>query len=985
MSPTVTSIPPLVAETWYRRFAAVMPHRIREILLVSSSYDAFVLDEDGPLTERLFSGYSELHLSQAPRITHVSSIAEALARGSSRRFDLVMTVSHLPDGDVTELTERFGQAHPDVPVVLFVFDEDELDVFPDRVPPAGLHSHFLWSGDARVLIAAIKTVEDRSNVDHDTQRADVPVIIVVEDDTRAWSSFLGLLYTEMLSQANSLIEEGLNDQHRLMRMRARPRILLAHDYESASALAKKYADHLFALITDVTYPQNGKRRLDAGIALSEELRKRHPNLPVLLQSSDPDLAELSEGLGAWYAKKREPGFPALVRRFLRDALGFGDFLFRLADGTVVDRARNVPELEEALHAVPAESLEHHASRNDFSVWLRARAMFDIADELRPRGLSEFASIEAVRRFLIETLSAARGEEQEGVITDVWAPPSARQNRFVRVGTGSMGGKGRAIAYVNSLIVQHGLLKRFGGLEVRVPRTIVVGTDVYERYVEENVESTLREGGEAEAMRAQVLGGHFPEDIESLLRQAFRNLRGPIAVRSSTLSEDSRVRSFAGVYETYMLPNTASDPEERFQLLLDAIKRVYSSVYGSRARSYVAGTPHSLDDEKMAVVIQQVVGQRHGERFYPHAAGVAQSYNYYPVAPQTTDGGVVSMVLGLGALAVGGGGSLRFSPAVPESLPQYSSARDYLRGSQRELKALDLETGTVESHGLEAAEEDGTLALAGSRYIASDGVLRDDLLGPGTRVVTWRNVLKHDVVPLSRALRELLLLLRQGMASEVEMEFALDMADWGKRVKRGQKKRDPRLYILQVRPMPAPELTTQVADVTSFSEEQTLMRTSRALGHGSLESIRDIVYVQRQDLNGRETVVAAREVRAINETLRKAGRGYLLVGPGRWGTSDSSLGLPVDWTDIAAARVIVEIPLESGFVEPSQGTHFFHNLTASRIGYLTVTPEHDGWFDRAWLDARASTDRLVSHVELEQPITVHMDGHTGAAVVLKPGE
>ncbi len=980
----MTSIPPLAHVTWYRRFQAVMPFRVREILLVSSGYDAFVLDEDGPLTERLFSGYSELHLSQAPRFTHAASLADGLVAMAERRFDLVMTVAHIPDADVGELCAAMGEAHPDVPVVLIVFDEDELEALPGG-PPAALDQHVLWTGDARVLIAAIKLVEDRRNVAHDTERAGVPVILVVEDDVRAWSSFLALLYPQLMTQAHSLIEEGLNDQHRLMRMRARPRILLAQTYEEALGLAERYRRHLFALITDLGFPRGGERQPRAGIALLGALRRTHPNLPVLLQSSSPELPALAAESHAWYAKKRAPGFPALVQRFLRDALGFGDFLFRLPDGTVVDRARNVPELERALATVPAESVLHHARRNDFSVWLRARAMFEIADELGPRRAVEFEDVEAIRRFLVDRLSLARGEEQEGMVTDVWAPPTARQNRFVRVGSGSMGGKGRAIAYVNSLIVQRGLLKRYEGLQIRVPRTIVVGTDVYERFVEDNVEATLREGGDPEEVRAQILAGVFPEEVESLLREAFRNLKGPVAVRSSTLSEDSRVRSFAGVYETFMLPNDDPDPEARLTALLGTLKRVYSSVFGARARSYVAGTPYSLDDEKMAIVVQQVVGQRRGDRFYPDAAGVAQSYNFYPVGHQRAEGGVCSIVLGLGQLAVGGGGSLRFSPGAPRVLPQLTSPEDYLRGTQREFYALSFGDQTaVRRFDLSVAEADGTLALAGSRYVPADGVIRDDLLGPGPRVVTFRNVLQHQVIPLAAALRGLLLLLREGLASEVEIEFALDMADYGKALPRGQTARTPRLYVLQVRPMPSPELDSQVADLDAFDDARVLLRTGCALGHGTIETIRDVVVVPRDDLDGRETVAAAAEVRAINARLRAEGRRYLLIGPGRWGTSDSSLGVPVDWTDIAGARVIAERPLASGFVEPSQGTHFFHNLTASRIGYLTVTPEQGGWIDDAWLAERtAGCESYACHVALERPLTVHMDGRRGAAVVLKP--
>jgi len=620
-------------------------------------------------------------------------------------------------------------------------------------------------------------------------------------------------------------------------------------------------------------------------------------------------------------------------------------------------------------------------------------MFDAASRIKAKSTQDFGSSEQLREYLLTELREVLDREQQGVIADVGTRPSSSGNRFVRVGKGSIGGKGRSIAFINSLIVRHNLLARFDGLEIRIPKTVVIGADEFDQFMDQYSTADLLGMDDDQQIR-QLSGGSLRTGLRQNLQPVFAALHGPLAVRSSSLLEDSRLRPFAGVYSTYMLPNNHPDPEVRFAQLCSAIKAVYASIFSKTARTYIAGTPHAVDEEKMAIVIQQVVGRTFGTRFYPHLSGVAQSHNYYPIGHQKSAEGVAVVALGMGETVVGGGAALRFSPGSPAVLPQFATAKDYLRHTQKQFYAINLAEPTVDIlkgakaslslHDLDVAEADGTLALVGSVYSAEDDMIRDNLKQAGPRVLTFNNLLKWNVVPLVDALADLLKLLRHAMGGEIEIEFALDMADWGKTT-RG-KKRTPRLYVLQLRPKVRQERAALDLDFESLEASAVLCKTRRSLGHGIVGEIRDVVYVKRDDVDFKVTPKIAAEVAKINEALQADHRPYLLVGPGRWGTSDHSLGIPVQWSQIAGVRVIIEVPLGKGHADPSQGTHFFHNLVAQRVGYLTATPEVDGCFDRAWLDAlpaQAQTE-WVRHVRLEQPLDVQMDGLRGWAAILKPG-
>lgn len=989
--------PVILDAPWDQTFHDLMPNRVREVLLVSSPYDAFILEEDGRLSDRIFSEYSELNLSNAPRITHAPSGASAMEMLNDRHFDLVLTMSRIPDTDVSAFGRRVKEGFPKMRVVLLVLTEADLGQFPGGLDPAAIDHVFRWTGDASIMLAIIKLVEDSLNIAHDMETG-VRSLIVVEDSVRYYSSFLSLLYVELMKQSESLVAEGLNDLHRLLRMRARPKVLLARTYEEAVQLYDKYGSSVIALVSDVRFPHRGEEDPNAGYELVREVRQRDPSLAVLLQSAEPRSADRARELGTAHADKKSPNLLRDLRRFVSEALGFGDFIFRTPDGSEIARARHAFELEQMLRTVPAASIEYHASRNHFSHWLTARCMFSIAKKLRQWQMRDFGGTEAVRTFLIESLEEARRASAEGVITDEASAPSTRHGlvaQFVRVGKGSIGGKARGLAFLSSLVARHQLAERFAGLDIRIPNSAVVATEEFDRFFEQH---GILAGGRDSLSHAAVLErcmtARFSGELRQKLRRAVAAFEGPLAVRSSSMLEDSQLQPFAGIYATYMLPNNHPDPDERFGQLCRAVKAVWASTYSEEARGYIARTPYSIEEEKMAVLIQQVAGQTYGQRFYPHIAGVALSYNYYPIGPQKAEDGVAMIALGLGQTIVQGGTGISFSPSDPTVLPQFASTGDYLRHTQRTFAALDLtqidvdfraREGATRLYELGDAETDGTLALAGSVYSPDDDALRDDLMSRGPRVVTFHNVLKWDALPLAPALAELLRLVREGMGCAVEIEFALDAGDWGRTVKSG---REPTLYVLQVRPQATPSLEGLV-DVEGISPEQMLCRTNRSLGHGIVEGIRDVVFVKRSNLQATETPAVANQIGEINRKLVAEKRGYLLVGPGRWGSSDPRLGIPVKWSQIAGAKVIIETAFEDRVVEPSQGAHFFHNVTSFRIGYLTLaSPDRilpdERALDEAWLAKQRveSETSEVTHVRLDVPLRVLLDGRKSRGAIIK---
>ena len=946
-------------DPWGDRFHDLMAHRVRDVLLVSSNYDAFVLEEDGRLRDRLFGEYSEINLVTMPNLVPVSTAAEALRMLRQRRVDLVLTTLRTEDPGVRGLSARIKERYPDLPTVLLVLDEFELRRLRARPLPNSLDRVFLWTGDTRILVAIIKLVEDARNVAQDTSKTGVQVIIVVEDSIRYYSTFLALLYAELMVQSQSLIAEGLNSLHKLLRMRARPKILLASTYEEGVRLYRTYQHHVLAVISDVQFPRRGKVDGRAGFDLVREVQSHRSDLPILLLSASAASTEAQE-LGTEWVDKNSPVLLRSLQKFLRENLGFGDFVFRLPDYTEVARAKDMYELAQVISKVDPMSLAYHASRGHFNVWLRARSMFDLADELAKVYLEDFSDVEEMRQYLLEAIRREAHQEQVGIVADFSESDSGPRRWFTRLGRGSLGGKGRGVAFLHALVARQGLSQAFPDLPVRVPRTLVLATDCYDQFVVDMAEPTEQ----------ACLSHPVPEPLRSQLQSALKIFQGPLAVRSSSLLEDSQHQSCAGIYETVMIPNLDPDPEVRLEQLCQAVREVFASTFSQKAHDYLRHTPFTSEDEKMAVILQEVVGQAYGSRFYPQASGVAMSWNHYPLGSQRPDQGVAVLALGLGHTVVSGGRCLRFSPGNPGVLPHLTSPREFLGYSQREFCALDLEDGQLKDYPLSAAESDGTLGRVASVYVADDDQYRENLRLAGPRVVTFNDLLKWESLPLAKVLHTLLERVQHGMGCAVELEFALDL---------GQ---EPCLYVLQVRPLGGSPVDLDPGE----PEGEVVARSPRSVGHGIVRDLRHIVWVTHEQPGHLLTPEIARQVGEMNQALE--GQPYLLIGPGRWGSSDPALGIPVEVSQIQGAAAILELPFADRFVEPSVGSHFFHELIGRRVGYLCFSAplEGDGesYLDREWLLSQP-VERSSEHLRwivLENPLTLYLDGRNSRAVLMR---
>jgi CheY-like chemotaxis protein len=968
-------------------FRDLMSYRVREVLLVSSLYDSYILEEDGQLSESLDAEFYQLNLATSPRITQVSTADEALAVLEKRPFDLVITMARLGGMDARVFARLIKSAHPDLPVVLLADNHFEAHRIKELNQPPVLDQIFVWRGDVGLFLAIIKFIEDRRNVGRDTERAGVRTIILIENSVRFYSSYLPLLYTELTKQTQALMADGVNARQRLRRMRARTKILLAETFEEGWELFESYRAFTLGVISDARFPREGESDPEAGLEFVRRVKAEDPDMPTLIQSTDETLAEKAHALGAAFLHKRSPRLLEEVRRFMQASLGFGDFVFLdPASGTEVARASDLAGMPKVLRTVPGESLRHHASRNHFSNWCMARTEFALAARIRPKKVSDFADAEELRAYLVEAFSGLQSEARRGVVADFTPREFEELTGFVRIGAGSMGGKGRGLGFINSLLSRQGS-PADGDVRVFVPPAAAIGTDVFDEFLQSNGLAGLALSDALDStIEGAFLSAGLPGWVEEDLRALVARTRVPLAVRSSSLLEDSYDQPFAGIYKTFMLANAHHDPDVRLAELTAAVKLVYASTFSRNAKAYLANTPHRPEEEKMAVVVQRLVGRTHGPWFYPALAGVACSRNYYPVLGLKAAEGLATVALGFGKTVVEGGKAVRFSPGSPRSVPQLSSTVGYLKTTQREFYALQLDReGTFPSPdrgdgllllGLEEAERHGTLAPVGSVYSRDNDAVYDGLARDGIRLVTFAPVLKAGIFPLSRVLTSLLALGERAMSCPVEIEFAVNLPLGGDST--------AEFAVLQIRPLVVEVGAEDIEELLRLAEPSSVVCLSeQALGQGRIQGVRDIVYVRPEAFDRGQTVAVAAEVDAINRSLMDEGRPYLLIGPGRWGTSDHWLGIPVEWRQIAGARVIVETELADVPVTPSEGTHFFHNITSFGIGYLTVQ-RRSGRVEFDWLaslPARTET-RFLRHVRLERPLDVRIDGRSGRGLVLR---
>jgi len=982
------SEPILDAEERFEGFENLMPFRVQNILLVSSLYDSFILREDGRLNELLIDESLELNLRQIPGITHVASCAEALDLVKANpRFNLIVTNLTVGDTNAADLARKVREAGLDTPVIVLGYDYREIKNFVARNPVTDIDRVFLWQGTARILIAIVKYIEDKYNVLHDTRAMGVPVLLVVEDNIRYYSSFLPVIYTELIKQSRRVIQEGINVAHKLVRMQARPKILLSSNFEEAAELVQRYRDYIFGIVSDVEFPWDGKLSPDAGFELARMVKNLTPDVPVVLQTSRTEFRPRAHAEGYSFLRKRSPTLLKDLRRILTDQFGFGDFVFRMPDQTEVGRAKDLNELEETLQTLPTDSLMYHAQRNHFSHWLMARTEFALAAKLRPRKVSDFNGPEHLRSDLIESINDYRREQNEVLIGDFKSDTfKAAQSSFLRIGSGSLGGKARGLAFVRHLLRTRRIARRFPGVRISVPPAVVIATDMFDLFLSENNLSdfALHCDDDSEIQR-RFLDSPLPESLTDNLQAFLDEVRYPLAVRSSSLLEDSQYQPFTGVYETFMLGNQQADTKVGLEELSEAIKRVYASTFTQHAKAYVRATPYRLEEEKMAVILQQVVGALHGQRFYPDFSGVVRSHNFYPIEPMTYSDGIAAIALGLGRTVVDGGKCISFCPRYPRNLLQFSSVEDILANTQTEFCALELDggpRGAGTGHlrevrfGLDVAEADGTLNAVASTYSADNQAVYDGLSRPGPRIVTFAPMLKHGIFPIASILEMLVRAGEDALGNPVEIEFAVRLPEGEEAAEFG---------FLQIRPLTLAR-DHQDLEIANVDPAQLICQSTKVLGNGRIENLFDIVVVDSHRFERSRSQLVAEAVARFNATLSAENRPYLLIGVGRWGSNDPWLGIPVEWDEISGARVIVEAGFRDFRVTPSQGSHFFQNLTAFQVGYFTVNPDAgEGSLDWQWLsDQPAQEERgCVRLLCLPQPLRVVMNSRTSQGVIFKP--
>lgn len=983
----------IIKKSQYKKFQDfhnLMRFRIRDILLVSSLYDSYIFEEDNRLYELIRREYLDLNLSHSPELIQVSSGKEAIELAKrEKRFNLIITTQHIEDMPTVAFAKKARKAGIDVPIVLLGYDNREMSEIIAQKDAEAFDQVFIWQGDFRIILGIIKFLEDRFNVDYDTQNVGVQVIILIEDNIKFYSSYLPLVYMEVLKQSQSLLSEGINLSHKFLRMRARPKILLVSTYEEAIKFYKKYEENILGIISDVDFLRKGKQDPRAGIKFAKFVKDNHPDIPILLQSNVSENEEAAASIGASFVMKDSPTLLQDVREFMKTHFGFGDFVFKNLAGQEVGRAKNLTELETQLNIIPEESLLYHSERNHFSNWLKARTEFWLAYKLRPRKITDYESPQQLRESLINYVRDFRIGRQRGVILD-FNKETFDESTFARIGGGSLGGKARGLGFINNLLSNFELRKYFPDTEIFVPASVVLGTEIFDRFIEDNnlLDFALRCENDNELIHRFLQSNIFPPELIQSLFDFLDLVPEPLAIRSSSLLEDSQGQPFAGVYDTYMLPNTHPDKSIRLVQLLNMIKLVYASIYFQKSKDYVKVTSYRLEEEKMAVIIQEMVGAKHGNKFYPEFSGVAKSYNFYAAPPLKSSDGIVSAAFGLGKTIVEGGSTVRFCPKFPQYQLNYSTIDDLLKYSQQKFFALELDGSNesklimndvfVKQYDLYKAEKDGTLASVGSKYSKENDRIYDGSARKGVSLFTLAPILKYKIFPLPEIIEMLLDMGSWGMGAPVEIEFAVNLS--------ATENKPKEFGLLQMRPLVVHNELEEL-EVESYQKDDIICKSDNVLGNGIINNIFDIVFVDINHFDRSQSRAVAREISEINSKLVGKGKGYLLIGVGRWGTLDPWLGIPVTWENISGARAIVESNFKDFNVTPSQGTHFFQNLTSFKVGYFTVNNYiNQGFIDWTWLEERPDVEMrdYTRHVTLDKSITIKINGQQNKGVILKPG-
>ena len=984
-------------------FVNLMTRRIFNVLLVANPYDAFMLEDDGRIDEKLFEEYTRLGLRYPPRFTQVSTQDEATLALERMRFDLVICMPGTDNSDAFDIGRGIKMRFPDTPIVVLTPFSHGITRYMERQDLSLFEYVFCWLGNTELLLSIIKLIEDKMNLDHDIREAGVQMILLVEDSIRFYSSVLPNLYKYVLEQSRAFATEALNAHQATLRMRGRPKIVLARNYEEAWILYNTYRNNTLGVISDVRFPmtEGGSKVADAGVRLLREIRACDEFLPLIMESSESDNRMWANEVGAGFVDKNSKKMSIDLRDRIEQHFGFGDLIFRdPGTGAEVVRVHNLKELQDSIFTIPEDSFIYHTARNHISRWLCSRAMFPLSEFLKRFTHDAYNDVPEHRQLIFDAIVRYRKMKNRGVVAEYLRGRFDRFSHFARIGEGSLGGKGRGIAFVDHILKKHAVFESIPDVEVRIPKTLVLCTDIFDQFMEDNnLYPVALSDAPDETILQAFLASRLPEELLEDIQTFCEVVTGPVAVRSSSLLEDSHYQPYAGVYATYMIPDR-DDCEAMAHHIADAIKGVYASVYYSGSKAYMSATSNVIDQEKMAIILQEVVGDKHGTRFYPHCSGVARSINFYPVGEETADEGVVNLALGLGKHIVDGGKSLRLSPAHPDHIIQTSDPQLAIKETQNTFLALDLasidrtitkeETFDLLRLNVREAEADGTLDWIASTYVRDDDMIYDTPHMKGRKLVTFAGVLRYEAFPLTKIVQLALQYGANEMRRPVEVEFAVRFSQQPEDSSKPSTL-NPQLkgifYPLQIRPIVSSRECID-EDLTAIPEPQRLLYSIRSLGNGIVNDVHDIIYLKEGAFSMANNRTIATEIRQLNRMFADAGTGYILVGEGRWGSSDMALGVPVEWSDISAVRLISEVSADGRHIDPSQGTHFFQNLTSFGVGYLTIDGGTSGEvFDRAWLDAQPSVweSPLVRHVRCTQPFTIKMDGLHGIGVVVKSEE
>lgn len=969
------------------QFANLMTRRIFNVLLVANPYDAFMLEDDGRIEEKIFNEYMNLSLRYPPRFTQVVTREEAWRQLNNTGFDLVICMPGSDNSDTFDIAREIKQKYANLPLVVLTpfshgirkrMEHEDLSIF---------EYVFCWLGNTDLLVSIIKLIEDKMNLEHDIKEVGVQMILLVEDSIRFYSSVLPNLYKFVLKQSQEFATEALNEHQRTLRMRGRPKIVLARSYEEAKELYMKYANNVLGVISDARFPREGVVDPYAGIRLLKEIRSMNPFLPLILQSSEPENRKYAVECRAQFVDKNSKKMNIDLREAISEHFGFGDFVFRdPVTKAEVAHIHNLKDLQNAVFTIPADSFLYHIGRNHVSRWLYSRAIFPVAEFLKQVTWESLQDLDAHRQIIFEAIVRYRKQKNQGVVAEFKRDRFDRYSNFARIGDGSLGGKGRGLAFIDNLLKRHLEFDEFENASVVIPKTVVLCTDIFDEFMETNqlYQLALSDVDDDTILHA-FLRAKLPDRLVEDFFTFFEVVKTPIAIRSSSLLEDSHYQPFAGVYSTYMIPYL-EDKYEMLRMLSDAIKAVYASVFYKDSKAYMQATSNVIDEEKMAVILQEVVGTQYGDRYYPSISGVARSINYYPINDELAEEGIVSLALGLGKYIVDGGVTLRVCPYHPTQVLQTSEMEIALRETQTRFYALDLKNMgqkfslddgfNLLKLSVKDAEADGALDYLASTYDPYDMVIRDGIYPGGRKLITFANILQHDVFPLTQILRLVQKYGQGEMRRPVEIEFAVNF---------DAKTKSGTFYLLQIRPMV--DVKADLAeDLHAVPEEELLLKSENALGHGIIDDVCDVIYVKTQGYSASNNQLIAYDIEKWNKRFLDEGKHYVLIGPGRWGSSDTWLGIPVKWPNISAARIIVEAGLTNYRVDPSQGTHFFQNLTSLGVGYFTINAYmNDGLYNQEVLDAMPAVEetKFIRWVRFERPLTIKMNGKKKVGIVQLP--